>query len=96
MKLPDLPSPVLLAAGALVALAAYVALRGPRAAGEDVGGAAVDVVGGAATGAVVRFGEWIGIPPTDATACARARAEGRTFDASLACPAPDFFRYLWT
>jgi hypothetical protein len=37
----------------------------------------------------------VGVPPTNLTACQRAIAEGRTWDASFACPAKDFLSYAF-
>lgn len=36
------------------------------------------------------IGDAVGVPRTDETACAQALREGRTWDASFACPASDF------
>jgi hypothetical protein len=44
----------------------------------------------AGVGAVEGIGLAVGIPRTDATRCARAKAEGRWWDASFDCPAGDF------
>lgn len=92
MRLPSVP---LIAGGAVLAALAYVALRGARQAGGDVGGAVIDFADGALSGAVVGIGERVGIPATNLTECQRAKAEGRTWDASFACPAGDFLSYLW-
>ena len=59
------------------------------------GGAAVDVVDGVISGAVIGIGQGVGVPPTNMTACQRAIAEGRTWDASFACPAKDFLSYAF-
>lgn len=40
------------------------------------------------------IGAVVGIPKTNPTACQKAMAEGRTWDASFACPASDFLKYL--
>jgi hypothetical protein len=45
--------------------------------------------------AVEVVGDTLGIPRTNETECARAKREGRTLDASFACPAGDFLSYLW-
>lgn len=55
------------------------------------------VVGGAtdaAAGVVIGAGEVIGIPRTDEDACTEAIRAGRTWDASFACPAGTFIRYV--
>lgn len=44
----------------------------------------------AASGVVKGAGELVGIPDTNADECSRALAEGRTWDASFACPAGRF------
>lgn len=90
-----IPTVYLLAGGAVLAALAYVALKGPAAVGADIGGAAVDMVDGVLSGAVVRVGEKVGVPQTNVSACDRAIAEGRTWDASFACPAGRFLGYLW-
>lgn len=58
--------------------------------GEAVGSAVVD----AGAGAVVGVGDAVGIPRTDVSACQRAIDAGNTWDASFACPALDFLKYL--
>lgn len=39
---------------------------------------------------------WIGVPKTNPTECEKAKAEGRTWDASYACSAGDFLKYVWS
>lgn len=63
---------------------------GPVGVGAAVGGAVVD----AGAGVVLGIGDGVGIPRTNMTECERAMAEGRTWDASFACPASTFLRYL--
>jgi hypothetical protein len=93
-QLPTIP-PVYLVAGAAVAGALlWVAVKGPRAAGESAGGAAVNAALGVVTGGVLAVGDQLGIERTNMTECERAIAEGRTWDASFACPASTFLRYL--
>lgn len=48
----------------------------------------------AATAVVFPLGDALGVPRTNMTECDRAKAEGRTLDASFACPALDFIKYL--
>lgn len=48
----------------------------------------------AGAGVVIGAGEAIGIPQTDADRCSDAIYAGRTLDASFACPAGTFLRYL--
>ena len=44
---------------------------------------------------VVTAGDALGVPRTNETECERAKREGRTWDASFACPAGDFIGYLF-
>ena len=84
MKLARVQAAALLAGLGLAAvLAFYVWRRGVAGAVSDGAGFVVKGIGGA-----------VGIPDTDLDACAKARAEGRTWDASFACPAKDFIRHL--
>ncbi len=59
--------------------------------GEVVGSAVVD----GAAGVVVGAGKAVGIPATNETECEKALREGRTWDASFACPAGKFLGSLW-
>lgn len=78
---------VLLAVGAV----AYFFLRGAQGMAKDVAKGAVDL----AVGGVLGVAEGLGIPETSMTECERALAEGRTWDASFACPAGDFIGSLF-
>lgn len=60
----------------------------------DIASGAVEAVGGVATGAVLGIGDAVGVPRTSLNACELAIAEGRTWDASLACPAGRFIDYM--
>ena len=51
-------------------------------------------VGGVVAAGAEAIGNAVGIPQTNMTECQRAIAEGRTLDASFACPASDFLRYI--
>ena len=66
-----------------------------QAVGETVGSAAVNSIVGAGTGVVLGAGEAVGIPRTNQTECERAIAEGRTWDASFACPAGTWIKSLF-
>lgn len=74
-------------AAAVFALAWWVKKKG------GVAGVAAAMAGGvvdAGAGVVLGIGDSIGVPRTDMTECERAKAEGRWWDASFACPAGDF------
>ena len=73
---------------AVVGVASWFARKGAAGAAAAVGKAAADAVGGV----VVGIGESVGIPQTNMTECDKALAEGRTWDASFACPAGTFFK----
>lgn len=92
MKAPTL---YLIAGGAVAAAALYVWARGARETGAAIGGAAVDLADGIVSGAVITVGEAVGVPATNQTECEKAKAEGRTWDASFACPAGDFLKYVF-
>ena len=66
-----------------------------QAVGQTVGSAAVSSIVGAGTGVVLGAGEAVGIPRTNQTECERAIAEGRTWDASFACPAGTWIKSLF-
>lgn len=90
-------SPVYLAAGAAVLVAfLWAKSKGAAGTGQAIGAAAVDLADGILTGAVVGTGQLVGIPPTNQTECDKAKAEGRTWDASFACPAGNFIKYLFS
>ncbi len=77
---------------ALVGLGAYVWRKGAVGAGAAAGKAVGDLAGGA----VVGLGKTVGIPETNQDACAKAMAEGRVADASFACPAGTFIKWVAT
>ena len=86
----------LLLAGAAIAAIAFVVKKNGGLQGVAAGaaGALVGAVGDAASGAVLGIGDVLGVPRTDMTECERALAEGRTWDASFACPAGTFLGSL--
>lgn len=90
-------NPYLLAGGIVAAAMVWAVTRAGSAsnAGQYIGGAVVDMADGVIGGAVVGVGEIFGIPATNQAKCERAKAEGRTWDASFDCPAGDFIKYLW-
>lgn len=63
---------------------------------QDAAAGAVNVAGEAASGVVLGVGDVIGVPRTEMNECEKAIAEGRTWDASFACPAGRFLSYLTT
>ncbi|MFJ1251901.1 hypothetical protein [Cupriavidus sp. CuC1] len=63
-------------------------------AAAAVAAGAVGLAGDVATGTVLGIGDAIGLPRTNMTACEQAKAEGRSWDASFACPAGDFLSYM--
>lgn len=66
-----------------------------QAVGEAVGSAAVGTIVGAGTGVVLGVGDAVGVPRTNQTECERAISEGRTWDASFACPAGTWIKSLF-
>lgn len=100
--LEQVPVTYLIAGGAVLAAWLWVSSKGAEGAGEAIGKGAVDLATGlvrgttgAAAEVVQGAGEAIGVPRTNMTECEKAKAEGRTWDASFACPAGDFIKYLW-
>jgi hypothetical protein len=92
MKLP----PVYLIAGAAVGAALlYVWAKGAKGTGAALVGGAISVADGAVSEVVNTVGEAVGIPRTNPSKCEKAKAEGRTWDASFDCPALDFLKYWW-
>jgi hypothetical protein len=90
--------PAWIVAGVAVGAALlWMATRGNvTQTGAAIGGAAVDLANGIIGGTVTGAGQIVGIPATSLTECEKAKAEGRTWDASFACPAKDFITYLWS
>lgn len=87
-----------IAGGAVLALAFFY-LYGKGGGGgfiQDVGegaaGAVVDLADGVISGGAIAIGDKVGVPRTNMTECERALAEGRTWDASFACPAGTFIK----
>lgn len=89
---------VLAAAAVLggLALFIYVKKNGVRQVVGGVVHAGVEVADTVVSETVFSVGEIVGIPRTNETECERAKREGRTWDASFACPAGDFLSYLWS
>jgi len=76
----------------LIGLGAYVWRKGAAGAGAAAGKAVGDLAGGA----VVGLGKTVGIPETNQDACAKAMASGAVLDASFACPAGTFAKWIAT
>ncbi len=62
--------------------------------GELAGGAVVAAASGAVAGVAYGIGDAVGVPRTNKTECQKAIEEGRSWDASFACPAGDFLSYM--
>nr|WP_315540506.1 hypothetical protein [uncultured Comamonas sp.] len=59
-------------------------------------GSGMDFISDNSAGSAFQTGaSWLGVPRTNMTECERAKAEGRTWDASFVCPAGDFIKYLY-
>lgn len=80
---------------AVLALWWFTRQGNAEAVGATVGEAAVAGIVGAGTGVVLGAGEAVGIPRTNPTECERAIAEGRTWDASFACPAGTWIKSIF-
>lgn len=78
-------------AGCAVLMAVWGLTFIKRNAGALAAGA-VGIVADAGAGVVVGAGDILGVPRTDETACELAQREGRTWDASFACPIGTFVR----
>lgn len=79
--------------GAVVLIAgAYVKTKGVVQTGAAIGGAAVD----AGVGVILGIGDKVGVPRTNEDECAKAIREGRTWDASFACPAGTWIKSLFS
>lgn len=95
MKATDIPVTYWLAGGAVLAAVWYIKTKGVAGAAGAVASNAVHLVDNVVSETVIAVGEVVGIPRTNQTECEKAKAEGRTWDASFACPAGDFVKYLW-
>ncbi|MFZ4756688.1 MAG: hypothetical protein ACOYLX_00810 [Burkholderiaceae bacterium] len=89
----------LVVAVGVIAWLGVKAARAAATAGQAIGESINDgirVVGQAPANTVLAIGDGLGVPRTDETECDRARREGRTWDASFACDAGTFLRYVWS
>jgi len=94
MKTQDLP--LYVAGAAALGLAWWIWSKGGIAnAAASAAGAVADAAGQVATGTVLGIGDAVGVPRTSQTECEKAIAEGRTWDASFACPAGQFLGSVW-
>ena len=86
------PQNLLRLAGVAVAAfgAVYLYRKGVVGTAKAVAEGAAYVAKEAAAGTVIGIGKAVGIPETNQSECARALAEGRTWDASMQCPAGTF------
>lgn len=62
---------------------------------QALGEKAAEVAGNAAAGVAIGVGDWFNLPHTNETECEKAIREGRTWDASFACPAGTWLNSLW-
>lgn len=88
---------VMVAVGLGVGLLAIQLTKTIGAVSSAVAGAAgqaVDMADKVVSTPVLAIGDAVGIPRTNESECQRAIREGRTWDASFACPAGDFLSYL--
>lgn len=95
-----LPPPVqklaILGVSAFVTYFVYaLATKGVRGVAAAASEGVVRAAGDVAAGAVIGAGRAVGIPETDAQACYKAIAEGRTWDASFLCPAGTFIKSVF-
>lgn len=97
MKTSDMIEAAKVAAGLVGLYLAYRAVSEVKKNGvAGAAAAVVGVAGDAAVGAVKGVGSLFGIPDTDTTRCAAAKASGSAWDVSLYCPASDFLSYTFT
>lgn len=101
-----IPPTMLLAGGVAVVVVAWIALRGFKGAGKDVGAAVVDVADGVVSGAVEQIGGIAGIPKTGVQACQAAiddfkaspwyEQSYKSFSVATHCSAPDYVKFIAT
>lgn len=88
---------VMVAAGLALGWAAITVTKKWTDVTGALGGAvsgAVDMADKVVSSPVLAIGDAVGLPRTNETECQKAIREGRTWDASFACPAGDFLSYL--
>lgn len=95
MKPIAIPTPYLIAGGAVLTALLWVGAKGAKGAGQALASGAIDLADGVISEPVFVVGEAMGIPRTNLSECEKAKQEGRTLDASFQCPAGDFLKYLF-
>lgn len=99
MKIPDIlvknPQFALLA-GVVVIGGIWLLTRGVKGMSKDIAKGGVDLITGTVSGVTVGIGEAVGIPETNMTECEKAQKEGRTWDASFACPVGTFVKGIFS
>ena len=95
MKLPAIPASYMIAGAAIAAALLWINTKGAKGAGQTIVRGTIDLADGVISEPVLIVGDVFGVPRTEPTKCERAKAEGRTLDASFACPAGDFLKYLF-
>lgn len=86
----------LVIAGAAVgaAVLAWLATRGAKGVGEDIGRGAVHLADGVVAGAVTAAGSLFGIPLTNKEQAEQARQAGDVWEASKYMTAPEFVKWI--
>lgn len=82
------------AAAVGVAVLAWLATRGAKGMGQDIGSGAVNLVDGVVSGAVTAAGGLVGIPLTDAQKAEQAKRDGDVWAASAYMTAPEFIKWI--
>ncbi len=82
--------------GGVLALVAWVALRGVGGVAQDVAKGAVDATTGAVSGVAIGVGSTVGIPQTNKSKCQRDLIAHDYWSASFSCPASDFVKGIIT
>jgi hypothetical protein len=82
-----------LAVGAALIIGFLIVRKNLTDAIAGVTGVVADAAGDATAGVAIGIGDVIGVPRTNESECEKAMREGRTWDASFACPAKTFIDY---
>jgi hypothetical protein len=102
----DIPKLYAVAGLVLAAGVLYIAVRGPRDVGRQVGSGAADLIAGAVEGAGGEVWGYIDsasnvimdalhMPRIDQTECEKAKASGDTMAAGFSCGFTDFYSWWW-